>query len=50
MTAAVLGHHLGPRELRQLTESVRAVDDGVASRLRVAKNEVAVCGGEERQM
>lgn len=42
--AAVLLHHLGPGEARQLAEAVRAVDDGVAAvALRVAQQEVAVC-------
>lgn len=42
--AAVLLHHLGPGEARQLTEAVRAVDDGVSAvALGVPQQEVAVC-------
>lgn len=46
--AALLLHHLGAREARQLAEAVRAIDDWVAAMaLRVAQQEVAVCGVEE---
>lgn len=42
--AAVLLHHLGPGEARQLAEAVRAVDDGISTvALGVPQQEVAVC-------
>lgn len=44
--AAVLLHHLSPREPRQFTEAVWAVDDGVASvALGVTQQEITVCEG-----
>lgn len=44
VAATVLLHHLGSGEARQFTESVRAVDDGVAAvALGVAQHEVTVC-------
>lgn len=45
--AAVLLHHLGSREARQLTEAVGAVDDRVAAvALGVSQQEVTVCKRE----
>lgn len=45
--AAVLLHHLSSGEARQLTEAVRAVDDGVASvALGITQQEVTVCEKE----
>ena len=44
VAAAVLLHHLGPREARQFTEAIGAVDDGVAAvALGVSQQEVTVC-------
>lgn len=45
--AAVLLHHLGPREARQFAEAVRAVDDRVAAvALGVTQQEITVCEGD----
>lgn len=44
VAAAVLLHHLGSREARQLAEAVGAVDDGVATvTLGVTQQEITVC-------
>lgn len=44
VAAAVLLHHLGPREARQFTEAIGAVDNRVAAvALGVTQQEVTVC-------
>lgn len=44
VAAAVLLHHLGSCEARQLTEAIGAVDNGVATvALGVTQQEVTVC-------
>lgn len=48
--AAVLLHHLGAREARQLAEAVGAVDDGIAPvALGVTQQEIAVCEGDMKR-
>lgn len=43
LAGAALLHHLGPREARQLTEAIGAVDDGeTLGHLSVGQDEVAV--------
>lgn len=40
-------HHLGPHKAGQLTEAIRAVDDGVAiAALSVSQKEITVCERE----
>lgn len=49
MASAVLLHHLSSCEAGQFTETIRAVDDGVAAvTLGVTQQEITVCEGDIR--
>lgn len=50
LTGTALLHDLGPGEACELTEAIRAVDDGKALRhLCIGQDEVAICRGEGRK-
>lgn len=50
LTGTALLHDLSPGEACELTEAIRAVDDGKAfGHLCIGQDEVAICRGEGRE-
>lgn len=50
LAGTALLHHLSPREARQLTEAIGAVDDGeTLGHLSIGQNEVAIWRGKRRE-